>query len=72
MSANLTLEITSVTYSARYQLLHKVLIAMFTLLSYFFSILDRSNWDFARARSTYVFVRNIWQMKIDLLITSKR
>ena len=29
------------------------------------------NWDFARARSTINFVREFWQMRIDLLITNK-
>ena len=31
-----------------------------------------SYWDFAWAHSTFVFVREFWQMRIDLLITSKR
>ena len=35
-------------------------------------IIKAINWDFALARSTFTFVRQLWQMKIDLLITSKR
>ena len=30
------------------------------------------DWDFAWARSAFVFVREFWQMRIDLLITNKR
>ena len=29
------------------------------------------NWDFLRARSTIGFVREFWQMRIDLFIASK-
>ena len=29
-------------------------------------------WDFVRARSTFVFVREFWQIRTELLVTSKR
>ena len=37
------------------------------------AFLEKHNdcWDFASARSTFVFVREFWQMRIDLLVTSK-
>ena len=34
--------------------------------------LSDDNWGFARARSTISFVREFWQMRIDLLIANKR
>ena len=33
---------------------------------------DTFYWDFARVRSTIGFVREFWQMRIDLLITNKQ
>ena len=33
---------------------------------------ESAYWDFARVRSTFVFVREFWQMRIDFRKTNKR